>query len=177
MTEADEPSSVAVRVTCKPCGAGQELQRSEPSGAPTRKVWTCNACPPDHYIVSLEAGCKRCPVGAMCNGSALVGALAGSVWVPDESMGVMWLQSCPAGHAVLFDDGYASFDAERQQCVECAAGAHTRRGFGAVRYQHAKQTHAWHTLRKDRTTALFLSLFHLAGTGLCFHSVSALTIE
>ena len=44
-------------------------------------------------------GCLDCPIGAVCNGSSLVPALAGSTWVRVGD--ALRIASCPAGNIVV----------------------------------------------------------------------------
>jgi hypothetical protein len=90
------------------CGAGRSFD-----GATGR----CRTCAQGQYVLDPDADpCRDCPVGAACNGSALVGLVAGSDWV--QVGRVVRLARCPPGYILVRDE--ASLDLD--QCVMCPPG-------------------------------------------------------
>ena len=84
----------------------------------------CLPCKQQQYILDSNnpaITCQDCPIGAVCDGSSLKGLVAGSNWVPDWSLGVFVLKSCPAGyvfHNTSSDS--AVFNSLYQECEPCS---------------------------------------------------------
>ncbi len=129
---------------------GQALQHVELRG---QTVWTCEACKDGEYSVNAQdptSGCNACPLGADCKGGQLQGLVPDSLWVKDESEGIMRLVSpssrtsarrtglaithghvdggcqvsCPAGYQLINQttdsSGLTSFSHASQRCARCA---------------------------------------------------------
>ena len=84
-------------------------------------VQQCLPCSTSQYIIATNDSkfiCQPCPVGARCNGSALIGLVQGSVWVVDDETGQYILVSCPAGYELL------ATTQDSQQCSLCPPGSY-----------------------------------------------------
>ena len=99
-----------LRLQCLPCRAGQERVQ-------TTNIWRCDSCLATQYIVDPNHNaCRKCPSGAKCDGSGLVG-LDGSGW---QILGDLYrIVSCPAGYIVIRDN---SSDCVSVAGVECKTG-------------------------------------------------------
>lgn len=107
-----------VLISCPP---GHSLKNTAGS-AFSQAAQNCVACKGTDYILSPNRSdfeCQRCPVGAVCDGSSLVGAVPGSVWTPDMASGQYLLQSCPPGYEMADAGSGDAFLAVNQQCSPC----------------------------------------------------------
>ena len=99
-----------VAMQCLPCQSGQ--QRSHDPN-----MWWCASCLATQYIVDPNRDvCHKCPQGATCDGSGLVG-LDGSSWVVVNNL--YRLTACPAGYIVIRDD---SSDCLSTTNINCKTG-------------------------------------------------------
>ena len=99
------------------CPAGYQLVNSL-NGVFSHDLQNCVACALDDYIVDSNNSyfkCQQCPVGAVCDGSDLVGLVKGSVWIKDMDVGLYTLQSCPPGYEIQ------AASQESQECQLCNA--------------------------------------------------------
>ncbi len=58
----------------------------------------CLPCKAQQYILDSNnpmISCQDCPIGAICDGSALLGRVSGSVWTPENQSGTYVLRYCP----------------------------------------------------------------------------------
>ncbi len=108
------------------CPSGHQLVNSI-GGIFSQSQQSCVQCRPTSYILdpnNPNYSCHGCPIGAVCNGSALKGLVQGSVWVGDGETGLYRLMSCPAGYTVQA----ATHD--NQQCLVCPAANYCPDGLG-----------------------------------------------
>ncbi len=116
-------SPLVHRVECHPCGLGQQRKEFPTTGRPT--VWLCADCTEQQYVIdsnNVQHWCQDCPNGAMCNGSGLVGRVAESVWVPDNTTGQYRLVYCPPGYELInTDPATGTFSDFVQSCRPCKA--------------------------------------------------------
>jgi hypothetical protein len=84
----------------------------------------CVQCKSNEYILDTNSSrfsCQPCPIGATCDGSALVAKVPGSRWEVNYGAGQYVLISCPSGYELLnLADGAFAFTA--QQCGLCPSG-------------------------------------------------------
>jgi hypothetical protein len=87
----------------------------------------CTACAKTQYILNSSSpyfDCQDCPVGAVCDGSSLIGLVAGSLWMPDFEKGIWILKRCPPGFE-MFNHDPSSFEKDvlqiNQECRLCPA--------------------------------------------------------
>jgi hypothetical protein len=108
-----------VLISCPP---GHSLKNTAGS-AFSQAAQNCVACKGGtDYILSPNRSdfeCQRCPVGAVCDGSSLVGAVPGSVWTPNMAFGQYLFQSCPPGYEMADAGSGDAFLAVNQQCSPC----------------------------------------------------------
>ena len=97
------------------CPPGHALLNAV-EGRFSQDVQQCVACQTGQYVLNPNSSifsCRACPTGAICDGSGLKGAVAGSLWEANASTGVYMLVSCPAGYALeaptLDDQRYVPF--------------------------------------------------------------------
>ncbi len=91
----------------------------------------CMACGRGQYVTDSDSGrCLDCPVGATCDGAALVGDPITSIWALDTTaaanttssggskVGALRLAWCPPGYVLVRDSGLPGLD----RCVLCPPG-------------------------------------------------------
>jgi hypothetical protein len=123
VTQAAGLPPLVHHVWCLPCGPGQQRKESTAAGRPV--VWVCSDCTKQQYVIgsnNVKFGCQDCPAGATCDGSALVGNVAGSVWVPDHAIGQYRLTYCPPGYELINTDQFTGIYSHIvQTCELCRA--------------------------------------------------------
>jgi hypothetical protein len=86
----------------------------------------CSACASNQFILYSSSNvytCQNCPVGAVCNGTALSGLVPGSAWFPDFTSGQYVLRSCPMGYqAIGTGPRDLAISYSNQQCAMCDPG-------------------------------------------------------
>ena len=116
------------------CPAGFELVNSI-NGAFSHDIQQCVACEVDQYILNTNSSnytCQDCPVGAICDGNLLRGAVPGSLWLPDPTTGQYVLQSCPAGYVLTNKLSNGLFSYINQACTVCPASYYCPGGAAAA---------------------------------------------
>ena len=104
--------AAAGNLTRRGCGAGSAYDPA---------TGFCAACGVGQYVTDPDGGdCIDCPIGAVCNGAALVGLPTASSWAAGAD-GVLRLQSCPAGYVLVRDEDRPAQD----QCVQCPPGRYS----------------------------------------------------
>ena len=101
------------------CPRGHQLVTSR-----DQAFQVCSPCQQNQYIINSNQSnftCQNCPVGAMCDGSVLQGAISGSVWTPDLNLGQYILTSCPPGYVLVNTFGNGIFSYINQECQLCPA--------------------------------------------------------
>jgi hypothetical protein len=116
------PNNATGRYLLEACPFGYEMfGAGSVSNALTELYQQCSNCSAKHYILNSSYRCQQCPVGAICDGVALRGLVAGSVWVPDYISGRYLLTSCPPGYQM---DSAGSTNLALQRCSLCLAGSY-----------------------------------------------------
>lgn len=110
------------RIYCLPCQPGQsKWVRAGYDGKAAS--WECRDCRAGQYVLDSNNpayNCEDCPAGAVCSQSGLVGIVAGSTWLPDNTTGQYRLVSCPPGYQITNVDSITGlFSALAQACSLC----------------------------------------------------------
>jgi hypothetical protein len=107
-------------VRCSPCSKGQSITVDTGN-----KIWYCVTCASNQYVLdpnNASVGCQNCPRGAVCDGSALIGRVDGSVWERDYNLGQYRLVSCPPGYEIsVYTGADMAFAYMNQQCSKCSS--------------------------------------------------------
>ena len=107
------------------CPLGYQLVNYAQMGIFSQERQQCKSCSHDQYIIDSHNSsffCQPCPMGAICNGSSMIGRVNGSVWIIDWSVGQYVLEACPAGYELQNKGTTGQFSYSAQQCQLCSAG-------------------------------------------------------
>ena len=118
------------------CPTGYQLVNYDEKGVFSQASQWCESCLPEQYITDTSNAsimCQTCPVGAICNGSSVLGLVNGSIWTLDRDAGVYILDSCPAGYERLNTAASGEFSYAAQECRICAAGQYCLGGIASAR--------------------------------------------